>query len=174
LHILFGKPLLLTLRGETLKPNLGCLVPQSKHFKLNPVPLGQVIPVRQPLMFKNPCNGRVHFKVIKNEIKSILMVHEKKVTEDGEFIDSIKDGSEFKLAVLDILENQGSILGNQTGFMTAVFRPIEAKVYGITVPIQVVDINGNIQNLTIDVSGIGYHPDQIKDDEIIFKPSEKK
>jgi hypothetical protein len=89
-------------------------------------------------------------------------------------IDIISSSKLKNTTLLDILENQGSILGNQTGFMTAVFRPIEAKVYGITVPIQVVDINGNIQNLTIDVSGIGYHPDQIKDDEIIFKPSIKK
>ena len=75
----------------------------------------------------------------------------------------------FDFRVFDIQNPEGTLKSNEISYIYTKFRPLEAKLYSLDLPIKISDIEGpSLEPYTLRLRGTGYHHESEKPEEVQF------
>lgn len=146
--ILNGKPLILNFQGETLwrRAHLQLL---KDIYHLPPVPIGLELAVTYPIEIKNLGITKLKYILDTSPLEQL-------------------NSQNYDFRVFEIHNPEGTLMPNETLYIYTLFRPLEARDYSLDLPIKVSDIEGVVQNLTLQVRAVGYHLEEKKPSELPF------
>ena len=137
-QIIHGKPIVLTLKGETLPTKRGFLELRDCRFEFEPQPIGLGVGITQPVELRNVGDNKVTFEV------------------DTSALDQFTK-SNYDFSIFEIQNKEGHVEANEQNFVFINFKPLESKTYKVSLPIIVRERNTVIQNLKLDIEGRGFH-----------------
>jgi hypothetical protein len=136
LSIQNGRIIRLNLRGVTLDPTVPHLVPDTEHFRLQPVAIGAMEPPIQMLRVFNASQADAEYRIDLTQVQE--------VAEQNHNFD-----------VFRFLNPTGVIRARSDGYFTFVFKPLEPIEYQVSVLCLVA--SGN--NFAFMLTGSGVHID---------------
>lgn len=148
-QIIHGKPIVITLKGETLQQKRGFLELRHNKFDFEPQPIGLGVGITQPIELRNVGDNKVTYEVDTTSLTAFTK-------------------SNYEFSIFEIQNKEGSVEANELGYIFINFKPLESKVYKATLPIIVRERNTVIQTLQLDIEGKGYHA--IKEAKPIITP----
>jgi hypothetical protein len=148
LQISNGKPLLIHFKGETLSRRANLRLCKDEYH-IPPVPIGLEWSVTYPVEIKNLGITKLKYKVDLENLEKIN-------AENHDF------------RVFEIENPEGVLMSNEIQYLYVAFRPLESKNYRLELPINVSDIKGGLENVTLRLNGVGYQGEENKPKEIQF------
>lgn len=137
-QIIHGKPIVLTLKGETLPQKRGFLELRDSKFEFEPQPIGLGVGITQPVEIRNLGDNKVAYEVDTSSL-------------------DIFTKSNYDFSIFEIQNKDGYVEANEVHYIFINFKPLESKTYKVTLPIIVKERNTVIQTLRLDIEGKGYH-----------------
>ena len=137
-QIIHGKPIVISLKGETLPQKRGFLELRYNTFEFEPQPIGLGVGITQTIEFRNIGDNKVSYEVDTTALSTFTR-------ENYEF------------SIFDIPNKDGIVEANELAYLFINFKPLESKNYRVTLPIIVRERNSQIQSLQLEISGRGYH-----------------
>lgn len=141
-QVLNGKPLVLKFAGRTLHPRRGHLQLRKETFVLPPTPIDLATPITYPLEVRNYGSIKFEYEIDEEPLRELA-------AKNYNFNETFYLPTQNKKKI--------PVQPNKSEYIYVMFRPIEAKVYSIELPITVKDIEGT-QSVTLKIEGAGYHP----------------
>jgi hypothetical protein len=138
-QIVHGKPIVLTLRGETLPSKKGYLELRKDVFEFDPLPIGSRVGITQPIEIRNLADAKVSYSVDLSSLDSY--------TKEN-----------YHFPIFEVQNPEGVVEPGDLTYLYCNFKPLETKQYSFTLPIIVKDRNSVIQTLRLTLKGSGYHP----------------
>lgn len=138
-QIIHGKPIVLTLKGETLTPKRGFLQLRAPEFEFEPLPIGLTVGVTQPIKIKNIGDNKVTYEISSSNLEEFVKEN-------------------YKFPIFEIQNKEGNIDPGEITYLFCMFKPLESKEYNVTLPIVVKERQNQVQTLYLRLKGKGYHP----------------
>lgn len=138
-QIVHGKPIVLTLRGETLPPKKGFLELRKDVFEFDPLPIGSRVGITQPIEIRNLADAKVTYSV------------------DLSLLDNYTKEN-YNFPIFEVQNPEGVVESGDLTYLYCNFKPLETKDYSFTLSIIIKDRNSVIQTLNLTLKGSGYHP----------------
>lgn len=137
-QIIHGKPIVINLKGETLQQKHGFLELRYNKFEFEPQPIGLGVGITQPIELRNLGDNKVTYEVDTTALVAFTK-------------------SNFEFSIFEIQNKEGNVEANELGYLFINFKPLENKLYSVSLPIIVKERNVQIQVLSLEIIGRGYH-----------------
>ena len=143
-QVLNGKPVILKFMGETL-PKRGHLMLEQSEYVIDSMPFDLVLSITYPIQIKNIGSAKIKYEI---DMTNIHKLNE----ENHNFRVLDIQNPDRNICILTHIDD---LKVGETSYIYTLFKPIEAKVYGVSLPMKVSDIEGVVQNLTLNIRGSG-------------------
>mmetsp|Transcript_21581 Transcript_21581/g.48111 ORF Transcript_21581/g.48111 Transcript_21581/m.48111 type:complete len:235 (-) Transcript_21581:1228-1932(-) len=167
-----GKPFNIFLKGETVEKDVGILSPMILDNCLFPTPINSSFPVTNQVFFRNAGSSKLKWtldreNIIRNSknLNIYNLVHKNdNDNNDDEEVEEDQNNSNMNSANIlsiediDVLEDNGVIEAEQTGFITVLFKPHRIGIVNVTIPLITEDINGFKSEVKLKARCLSYNP----------------
>ena len=137
-QIIHGKPIVITLKGETLPQKRGFIELRTEKFEFDPQPIGLGVGITQPIELRNVGDNKVTFEIDTSSLSAFTR-------------------SNYDFSIFEIQNKEGFVEAFELGYIFINFKPLESKVYKVVLPITVRERNTQIQVFNLEIEGKGYH-----------------